>query len=107
MLLLRLFLISLDEIIMLNIFWIYWIILITMELLLLMGNGVATKPSLVKQTITVLQKLSRSLNISNNFELPESCISNLEHSFSPVYYDAWENDNVNDPLLSLIHTIIL
>lgn len=29
----------------------------------------------------------------------------LRHSFLPVYYDAWANDNENDPLLSLIFAI--
>lgn len=29
----------------------------------------------------------------------------MQHSFLPIYYDAWRNDNAIDPLLSLIYTI--
>lgn len=70
------------------------------------GQWGCGKTFFVKQTIAILQKLNNSLKIASDFELPVSCIPNLEHSFLPIYYDAWENDNVNDPILSLIHTII-
>ena len=69
------------------------------------GSG---KTFFVKQIIQILEQKNNA--ITPNAEQAE-VISNadnleLQNTYLPIYFDAWANDNENDPLLSILHTIV-
>ena len=68
------------------------------------GSG---KTFFVKQAITILEQKNQAIRSSEEHGVTNPTINqlSLQHTYLPVYYDAWKNDNVNDPLLSILHTI--
>ena len=61
----------------------------------------------MKQAIRILEQKNRAISSpdEHTVSLPSAYNPDLQHTYLPVYYDAWKNDNVNDPLLSILHTI--
>lgn len=68
------------------------------------GSG---KTFFVKQAIKILEQENPEITPQNErtVRLPGAYNQDLQRTYLPVYYDAWKNDNVNDPLLSILHTI--
>lgn len=60
----------------------------------------------IEQTLNYLTRKAKKLDIEENVETAFSKNSlgslELEHTYLPVYYNAWLYDNHNDPLMSLI-----
>lgn len=63
----------------------------------------------IEQTLNYLTKKAKKLNIEENVEtaFSKSPLGSLEleHTYFPVYYNAWLYDNHSDPLMSLILNI--
>ena len=72
------------------------------------GSG---KTFFIKQTKLVLEvfndNITKNINESNVSAIKIMFENNLGiiQSFLPVYYDAWANDNDDDPILSLIYQV--
>lgn len=67
------------------------------------GSG---KTFLIKQTINILKEVHTDKDIFMNkadSSLQDKLTAKL---FLPVYYDAWENDNDTDPMLSIVFSIM-
>lgn len=63
----------------------------------------------IEQTLNYLTKNAKKLNVEENAEAafsknPVGSLK-LEHTYFPIYYNAWLYDNHNDPLMSLILVI--
>lgn len=63
----------------------------------------------IEQTLNYLTKKAKNLNIEKGIETAFSKsqlrLLELEHTYFPVYYNAWLYDNHSDPLLSLVLSI--
>lgn len=75
------------------------------------GNWGSGKTFFIKQTKLFIDAHN---NVLNSMSDEDKCIFKIEkdsenEKYLPqvtVYYDAWENDNDNDPILSLIYSIV-
>lgn len=70
------------------------------------GSGKTFYVRLIEQTLNYLTRKAKKLDIEENVETafsknPLGSLE-LEHTYLPVYYNAWLYDNHNDPLMSLI-----
>ena len=70
------------------------------------GSG---KTFFVKQVKMFMDSHNENTNFMNEEDKFIFCTEKTQDEFEPqvnVYYDAWENDNDDDPILSLIYSII-
>ena len=76
------------------------------------GNWGSGKTFFINQVKMVLDSFNYFSKLKNKEEIKNKFIESLdtnEHNlelYKTVYFDAWSNDNDNDPLLSLIYSII-
>lgn len=80
------------------------------------GNWGSGKTFFVKQTKMVLDANNENIQVltkGEKEEITNACLRCAKKARLPelqpqvcVYYDAWENDNDEDPILSLIYTIL-
>ena len=68
------------------------------------GQWGCGKSFFVKQAKALLEYYNPQIKTAD-IAIVDAAQLELTHSFLPIYYDAWANDNANDPFLSLIHTI--
>lgn len=70
------------------------------------GNG---KTFICKQAITIINELHAQINqdVPNKDEYLDIPYDSLMFNSSySVYYNAWENDNDNDPMISFLYYLI-
>lgn len=76
------------------------------------GSWGSGKTFFVKQTKMLLEAHNPFVNVLNDDDraiIISACTFRKDVDFEPqvcVYYDAWENDNDNEPILSLIYSIV-
>ncbi|MBO6204043.1 MAG: hypothetical protein J6O13_10975 [Selenomonas sp.] len=67
------------------------------------GHWGSGKTFFVKQAQSVIeQKAETALEYAEKYRLDKEQLKKL----IPIYYDAWRNDDCNDPLLSIVYTIL-
>lgn len=67
------------------------------------GHWGSGKTFFVKQAQSVIeQKAETALEYAEKYRLDKEQLKKL----IPIYYDAWRNDDSNDPLLSIVYTIL-
>lgn len=67
------------------------------------GHWGSGKTFFIKQAQVVIeQKTETAIKYAEKYQLDKAQLNNL----IPIYYDAWRNDDNNDPLLSVIYTIL-